>query len=102
MTTIKRGDTRPLVYRANADLSAATLRFLVREQPNQGPVTTIVPSSVTVDAGVSTVTVPVTTINTDLSPSNGWLVELEATQAGVVQTFPSETFERLRVIADLG
>lgn len=102
--TIKRGDTRPVVYRVNADLTGATLRFLLR--PAVGAPTLIdVPGAVAVTepgGASSLVTVPVDAFADELSPPGGWFVELEATVGVFVQTFPNLGYGRLKVIPDLG
>lgn len=98
--TIKRGDTEPLKLRtAGADLTAATLRFLVRTREGVDPLTVIVPTGKVLDGTDTIVTVPVTQINTT---EGTYQVELEATQAGVVRTFPSDGYATLAVIPDLG
>jgi len=98
--TIKRGDARPLTITANADLTTAILRFLLRTRPNVAPAVVITPTGATVAAGVTTATVNFTTAHT--ATAGMWFAELEATQGGVVQTFPSDGYVRVVVTDDLG
>lgn len=94
MLTVKRGDTYPITFTANMDLSGATIRLLAK--PPRGAVITL-PAVVT-DA----VNGKVEHTLTGTLPVGIYYVELEVTHSGVIITFPSDNFEQLSVISDLG
>lgn len=94
MLTIKRGDKYPLTFTVNMDLTGASVRLLVKSP--LGLVEEL-PSAIQ-DASAGTV---VHHLTGTLAPGT-YTVELEVTQGGQIVTFPSASFEELRVVNDLG
>jgi hypothetical protein len=94
MLTVKRGDTYPITFTANMDLTGATVRLLARS--SQG--NTIELASTIQDAVAGTVVHNLTgTLGIDV-----YEIELEVTHTGTIISFPSDGFEQLCVIPDLG
>lgn len=91
--TVKAGDRYPTYWKVPADLTGASVRLIARRGSNPAVVlSTTVPNPAT---GVvehlldGTLTV------------GHYAVELEITQGGNIITAPTDTYENLRVIADL-
>jgi hypothetical protein len=95
MLTVKRGDTYPVTFTANMDLTGATVRLLAREYPS-GPLIELPADIQDAEAGIV-----VHNLTGDLEVAV-YSVELEVTASGVVITFPSDTFELMVVVPDLG
>ena len=91
--TVKAGDRYPTYWHVPADLTGATVRLIARRGSNP-PI--ILPST------VSNATGGIVTHTLDGTLTVGrYAVELEITQGAQVITAPTDTYENLRVIADL-
>lgn len=95
MITVKQGDTHNITFTVNMDLTGATVRLLCRPIAEEAP--TILASSIT-DASGGIVTHQLTG---DLEPGR-YYVELEVTKSGVIATAPSDGYETMRVIREIG
>jgi len=90
---VKQGDTYPTYWHVPMDLNGATVRLVARRGSN--PAVTLPSSISNPDTGVvqhildGTLTVGL------------YAVELEISKAGQIITAPTDTYENLRVIADL-
>jgi len=94
MLTVKRGDTYPITFTANMDLTGASVRLLAK--PTKGAV-------IQLPADVQDPASGIVVHNlTGTLPVDTYRVELEVTISGTVITFPSNSFEELSVIPDLG
>lgn len=93
--TVKHGDVYPIQFTANADLTSCTVRLLARMIG--GDVT------ITLDCTVSDAAGGVVTHNLTGALTVGtYRVEVEASSGGEVFTFPSDGYEILQVMEDLG
>lgn len=93
MTTVKTGDTHPVQWRANMDLTGSTVRLVAK--PRRG--NPIVLACTVTDATDGLVTHTLTGTLAEGSYS----VELEVTAGSEVVTFPNDGYTTLTVIADL-
>lgn len=94
MTVVKSGDKHAVKWRANLDLTGATVRLLIR--PVNGGDYEALPCSIT-DAATG----EVTHMLDGTLPIDRYRVELEVTKGGDVITFPNDDYAKLQVIPDL-
>jgi len=97
MITVKKGDTHAITYTVNADLTGATVRLLCKQsgRPDLSP--TVLASTVT-DAPGGVVSHTLTgTLAVGL-----YDIELEITKSGAISTSPTNGYEQLKVLVDLG
>ena len=90
---VKAGDTSPIQWKANADLTGATVR-LIAKLPDGDPVEL---DAVVTDASEGLIT---HTLTGTLAPGE-YYVELEVTQGSAIATFPNDGYSILTVTADL-
>ena len=91
--TVKTGDRYPTYWTVPADLTGSTVRLLARRGAN--PPVVLVSSIASAQGGV---------VQHDLDGTltvGLYAVELEITQGAKIITAPTDTYENLRVIADL-
>ena len=91
--TVKAGDRYPTYWTVPANLTGATVRLLARRGSNPA---IVLPSTITNPVGG----VVQHTLDGTLTVGN-YAVELEITQGANIITAPTDTYENLRVIADL-
>lgn len=90
---IKAGDTHAVQWKANMDLTGATVRLVAK--PRTG-VPLVLASTVTdAEEGVVSHTL------TGTLPKGTYQVELEVTKGVEIITFPNNTYAQLTVIPDL-
>lgn len=95
---IKRGDKGDtLTLTVNTDLTGCTLRLLAQKMYDTTPV-----FELDVDPGSDLPGGNVTHITTGTLEIGEYRLELEATRGDEIFTFPTNGFERLKVVADLG
>ncbi|MCK8477245.1 hypothetical protein [Microbacterium aurugineum] len=90
---VKENDTHPVEFKANADLTGATVRLTARTRTGE-PID--LPCSV-VDASEGLVQ----HILTGALPKGTYRVELETTNGGEIITFPNSGYATLTVAEDL-
>ncbi|MCE0510831.1 hypothetical protein LVJ59_17420 [Microbacterium sp. KKR3/1] len=90
---VKENDTHPVEFKANADLTGATVRLTARTRTGE-PID--LPCSI-VDAGEGLVQ----HVLTGELPVGTYRVELETTISGAVVTFPNKGYATLTVDRDL-
>jgi len=96
---IKRGDKGDtLTLTVNMDLTGCTLRLLARPK-NQHDAELLV---LAVDPGSDLAEGTVDHITTGTLELGDYDIELEATRGDEIFSFPTNGFERLKVVADLG
>ena len=91
--TVKRGDRYPTYWSVPMDLSGATVRLIARR--GSAPAVTL-PSTVTNPAGGIVQHILDGTLTV-----GSYAVELEISRDDQIITAPTDTYENLRVIADL-
>lgn len=95
MITVKRGDTHTTTWKTNANLAGATVRLLAREKSTK--VLTVLAATIANSSqGI------VTHKLTGTLPAGDYNVELEITRDDGVTSAPSNGYERLCVLPDLG
>lgn len=94
MLTVKRGDTYPITFTANMDLTGGTVRLLAK--PPRG---TVIELPCSIQDPVNGIVVHNLTGTLSVGV---YQMELEVTHSGTIITFPSDDFEELQVIQDLG
>lgn len=91
---VKAGDTHAVQWKANMNLTGATVRLVAKPRKTSIPV--VLESSVADPAeGVVSHTL------TGTLPVDTYQVELEVTVGGEIITFPNNTYASLTVIPDL-
>lgn len=90
---VKSGDTHPVQWRANMDLSGSTVRLVA--SPRRG--VPIVLDCTVADAAEGLVT----HVLTGTLPVGSYRVELEVSSGSEVVTFPNDSYASLEVIPDL-
>lgn len=90
---VKQGDTHAVQWKANLDLTGATVRLIAK--PRTGD--PIILNSTITDAGEGVVTHTLT----GTLPTGTYKVELEVTDGDEIITFPNDTYASLTVIPDL-
>jgi len=93
MITVKTGDTHVIQWKANLDLTGATVRLVAK--PRTGA--PIVLASTVTDAAEGLVS----HMLTGTLPKGPYDIELEVTDGSEIITFPNSSYARLNVIADL-
>lgn len=91
---VKTGDTHPVQWRANMDLTGATVRLVA--SPRRGD--PIVLASTVTDAADGLIT----HVLTGTLAEGSYRVELEVTVGSEIITFPNDSYITLTVIPDLG
>lgn len=95
MITVKQNDTHAIKARVNMDLTGSTVRWLARlKKATTAP---IVLASTISNAALGEVTHQLT----GTLAVGTYDTEIEVTQAGVITTFPGDTYEQIKVIDDL-
>jgi len=94
VVTVKQHDNVRTTWQASLDLTDATTRLLAR-RPN-APVVELEHTVIDAPAGI------VEHITTGLLPVADYRVELEITRNGERITAPTDHYENLRIITDLG
>ncbi|GAA1147815.1 hypothetical protein GCM10009651_35670 [Microbacterium natoriense] len=90
---VKTGDTHPIKWRLNMDLTDATVRLIVR--PRTG-------APIVLDSTISNpVEGEVRHVLTGDLAVGSYRVEVEVTAGGEIATFPNNTYSTLTVIPDL-
>lgn len=93
MLTVKQGDRYPTYWHVPADLTGSTVRLIARRGAN--PAQVLASTVVNAQGGV------VQHVLTGTLTVGTYAVELEITQGANIITAPTDSFENLRVIADL-
>lgn len=95
MVTVKRGDTHNTTWKTNANLTGASVRLLAREKSTK--VLNVLDATITnASQGIVTHKLTGTLLAGD------YHVELEITRDDGVTSAPSNGYERLCVLPDLG
>ncbi|WP_420111637.1 hypothetical protein [Pseudactinotalea sp.] len=90
---VKHGDTHEVSWRANMDLTGATVRLIARDR---GRDPEVLGCDIT-DAEEGTVTHTLT----GTLPTGSYRIELEVTINGEIITFPNDAYALLTVLPDL-
>lgn len=90
---VKNGDVHAVQWKANADLTAATVRLVARSRSGEP----IVLNTTVTDAAEGIVTHTLT----GTLPTGTYRIELEVTDGGEIITYPNSSYASLIVIPDL-
>lgn len=93
MSIVKSGDTHEVSWKANMDLTGASVRVVAKDRDG---VVTVLASTIT-DAAEGLVTHTLT----GTLALGSYKVELEVTDGGQIITFPNNSYASLTVIPDL-